>query len=53
MESFIGNIQKDNKRSEISGKIDMCDTTRAGIRRQGSSHIYKNTTWIFRLEWKC
>ena len=53
MESFIGNIQKANKRTESSGEIDMCDTTRARIRRQGSSNIYKNTTWIFRLEWKC
>tara|TARA_B100001175_G_scaffold275542_1_gene250479 strand:- start:2791 stop:2952 length:162 start_codon:yes stop_codon:yes gene_type:complete len=53
MESFIGNIQKENKRTESSGEIGVCDTTRAGIGRQGPGHIYKNTTWIFRLEWKC
>ncbi len=53
MESFIRNIQKANKRTEGSRKTDMCDTARARIRRPGPSDIYKNTTWIFRLEWEC
>ena len=53
MESFIGNIQKENTRAESSREIDMCNTAGTGVRRQGSTNIYENTTWIFRLEWKC
>ena len=53
MESFIGHIQKKNTRAESSREIDMCNTAGTGVRRQGLTNIYENTTWIFRLEWQC
>ena len=53
MESFIGHVQKENTRTKSSRKINMCDTAGTGMGRQRPSDIYKNTTWLPRLEWRC
>ena len=53
MEGFNRYIQKENKRTIGSGEIDMCNTTGTGMGRQRPGDIYKNTTRLPRLEWRC
>ena len=37
----LSNIQKDNKRAESSGEIDMCDTTGTGVPTTGTQTFTK------------
>ena len=53
MENIKRHLQTRDSGTESRGKIDMCYTARTGMGRQRFSNFYKNTTWIFRLEWEC
>ena len=53
MENTKWNLQTANTRRKSSRKIDMCHTARTGMGRQRFSNFYKNTKWLFRLEWEC